>query len=113
MSLEELRRQYTLGGLVEVDAPSQPLELFTVWLETARESAPADWVDPYAMTLATSTPSGDVSARVVLLRGFDVRGFVFLLTMNLGRTKNLRPIRMPLWFSIGDIWSDRCASLGP
>lgn len=77
MSLEELRRQYTMGGLNEAEASTDPFELFSNWLDTAMKNAPADWVEPYAMTLATATPTGQVSARIVLLRGFDPQGFVF------------------------------------
>ena len=77
MSLEELRRQYTMGGLDESMAPAMPLDLFAEWMQSALDNAPADWVEPYAMTLATSTSDGLPTARVVLLRGFDEAGFVF------------------------------------
>lgn len=77
MSLEDLRRQYTQNGLYEADLPPSPLELFSVWMKLALENAPQDWIEPYAMTLATSSPTGNVSARVVLLRGYDDEGFVF------------------------------------
>lgn len=77
MTLEDLRRQYTLGGLNENEMPEQPMELFAEWMKCALDNAPAEWVEPYAMTLATSTLTGEVSARIVLLRGFDDSGFVF------------------------------------
>ena len=77
MTLEGLRRQYTLNGLTEIDVPQLPLDFFVQWMNAALENAPADWVEPYAMTLATSSPSGVVSARIVLLRGYDDSGFVF------------------------------------
>lgn len=78
MSLEELRRQYTMGGLSESEMPEQPIKLFHEWMQTALDNAPADWVEPYAMTLATSDDeSGALSARIVLLRGYDENGFVF------------------------------------
>lgn len=77
MSLEELRRQYTMGGLTEGEMPESPIDLFHEWMQTALENVPADWVEPYAMTLATSDMSGSVTARVVLLRGYDDNGFVF------------------------------------
>jgi pyridoxamine 5'-phosphate oxidase len=77
MSLEDLRRQYTLGGLKEDDVPNQPLELFAEWMTSALDNAPADWIEPYAMTLATSTSIGEVSARIVLLRGYGEAGFMF------------------------------------
>ena len=77
MSLEDLRRQYTMGGITEENLPERPLALFTEWMQTALEQAPAEWVEPYAMTLATASTVGEVSARTVLLRGFDDLGFVF------------------------------------
>lgn len=77
MSLEELRRQYTKLGLDESQVPGEPIAFFRQWLDEAIDQAPADWVEPYAMTLATSTSAGEVSARIVLLRGADESGFVF------------------------------------
>lgn len=74
MSLEDLRRQYTMGGLDESSVPSNPMELFSEWMTSALDNAPVDWVEPYAMTLATTTSTGEVSARIVLLRGFDAEG---------------------------------------
>lgn len=77
MSLEDLRRQYTKGGLREADVSPEPIPLFAEWMQAALSNAPQDWVEPYAMTVATSSGSGDVSARIVLLRGYDDDGFVF------------------------------------
>jgi pyridoxamine 5'-phosphate oxidase len=77
MTLESLRRQYLLSGLSESDLRPDPIEQFQDWLQIALDSAPADWVEPYAATLATSDSKGRVSGRVVLLRDVDVRGFVF------------------------------------
>ncbi|HJN23138.1 MAG TPA: pyridoxamine 5'-phosphate oxidase [Rhodospirillales bacterium] len=51
-----------------------PIALFRDWLIDAEESEPND---PNAMTLATATPAGAPSARMVLLAGVDERGFVF------------------------------------
>ena len=68
MSLEDLRRQYTLGGLDEANVPDDPIELFGEWMQAALDNSPADWVEPYAMTVATASPTGDVSSRIVLLR---------------------------------------------
>lgn len=60
--------------LLESDAPRDPLQLFTGWYEAAREHAPGD---PTAMTLATANAAGQPSVRVVLLKEYDQRGFVF------------------------------------
>jgi pyridoxamine 5'-phosphate oxidase len=61
--------------LNEHDAPANPLLLFGAWLEEARTSPTV--YEYSAMTLATATPEGRPSARVVLLRGYDERGFCF------------------------------------
>ena len=53
---------------------AEPFALFADWFAAAKASEPAD---PEAMTLATANPSGAPSARIVLLRGADERGFVF------------------------------------
>ena len=57
-----------------MDADPDPLALFGRWYKEAVE---AGLPEPNAMTLATATPDGRPSARVVLLKGFDGRGFVF------------------------------------
>ncbi len=54
-------------------AMADPIDLVRAWLEQARGATP----EPHAMTLATATPDGVPSARVVLLRGIDERGLVF------------------------------------
>ncbi len=69
-----LRNEYTRAGLAEADAAPNPIAQFRIWFE---EALAADLHEPNAMTLATATPDGKPSARVVLLKGFDERGFVF------------------------------------
>jgi len=54
--------------------PAHPLQLFTRWFEQAHAIGLRE---PQAMTLATSTPDGQPSARVVLLKAYDEQGFVF------------------------------------
>lgn len=53
---------------------TDPCALFAEWLAEAAKTEPND---PNAMCLATSTPEGRPSARMVLLKGQDARGFVF------------------------------------
>ena len=69
-----LRKQYTRSGLDESEAAPDPIEQFRGWFEDALA---ADLHEPNAMTLATATPEGRSSARIVLVKGFDERGFVF------------------------------------
>ena len=73
-SLSDLRKEYIRAGLDESDADPDPIEQFRKWFD---EALAADLHEPNAMTLATATPDGNPSARVVLLKGFDARGFVF------------------------------------
>jgi pyridoxamine 5'-phosphate oxidase len=74
MSLDDLRREYTQRGLREEDLAADPFTQFGVWFD---EVAQADVREPNAMTLATATPDGQPSARMVLLKAVDARGFVF------------------------------------
>ena len=69
-----LRENYTRAGLAEADVVPDPVAQFRAWFEKALA---ANLHEPNAMTLATATPDGRPSARVVLLKGFDERGFVF------------------------------------
>ena len=73
MSIASLRREYLGKPLLEEEAGADPLTLFERWFADAREKEP----DPVAMTLATATRDGRPNARIVLLKGFDERGFVF------------------------------------
>src|SRR5262245_57784116 len=60
--------------LDESTVERNPLPLFSRWYD---EAAAAGLPDPNAMALATVGPDGKPSARIVLLRGFDERGFAF------------------------------------
>jgi pyridoxamine 5'-phosphate oxidase len=72
--IARLRQEYTRAGLKEPDADPDPIEQFRRWFDVALA---ADLHEPNAMTVATATPEGRPSARIVLLKGFDERGFVF------------------------------------
>lgn len=73
-SIADLRQNYTLTGLSEADIDSDPIAQFGVWFQQALD---ADLIEPNAMTLATATPDGKPTARIVLLKGVDEEGFVF------------------------------------
>jgi pyridoxamine 5'-phosphate oxidase len=74
MSVAELRKEYMLNGLHEADLDRDPIEQFRVWFDQALS---AGLPEPNAMALATATPDGRPSARMVLIKGVDARGFVF------------------------------------
>jgi pyridoxamine 5'-phosphate oxidase len=68
------RREYLGERLLESEAPAAPGELFAAWLEQALD---ARLLDATAMVLSTANKEGRPSARVVLLKGHDNKGFVF------------------------------------
>jgi pyridoxamine 5'-phosphate oxidase len=73
-SIADLRREYTCEGLREADARTNPFEQFKHWFNQA---IAAQLPEPNAMTIATATVEGKPSARMVLLKDYDERGFVF------------------------------------
>jgi pyridoxamine 5'-phosphate oxidase len=58
----------------EQDLTDDPLELFSRWFEEAQDHGQGE---PNAMALATATPDGAPSVRMVLMNGFDGRGLTF------------------------------------
>ena len=73
-SLSDLRQSYERGALDRADLPANPLDLFQTWFTDAQE---AGVTEPNAMTLATVADDRQPSARIVLLKGADARGFAF------------------------------------
>ena len=74
MDASSLRKEYTRAGLVKADVDPDPIVQFHEWFEKVID---ADLHEPNAMILATASPDGKPSARTVLLKGYDERGFVF------------------------------------
>jgi pyridoxamine 5'-phosphate oxidase len=73
MDLFELRRDYAEGSLSEGDLTAEPFGLFRKWLDEAMKRLP----EPNAMVVSTCGADGQPSSRVVLLKSYDERGFVF------------------------------------
>src|SRR5689334_11910443 len=69
-----MRQTYGLGELLEGQVDPDPITQFGAWLAQATEAGIAE---PNAMVLATADADGRPSARTVLLKGLDARGFVF------------------------------------
>ncbi len=82
MSISDIRREYTKGGLRRKDLADDPIEQFNHWLKQAIE---ANLSDPTAMTVATVDETGQPFQRIVLLKNVDQQGFVFYT--NLGSRK--------------------------
>src|SRR5258708_15885826 len=70
----DLRTDYGRFGLNEAEADPDTIRQCDSWI---REAVAASLREPNAMTLATCTPDGVPSARIVLLRGYDKSGFCF------------------------------------
>lgn len=74
LDITNSRHDYAGPGLRRPDLDPDPVRQFSVWFTDA---AGAGLRDANAMSLATATPEGEPSVRIVLLKGFDERGFVF------------------------------------
>jgi pyridoxamine 5'-phosphate oxidase len=74
MQIANMRKEYMWGGLTETAVDPDPIRQFQTWFEQALS---AQLPEPNAMTLATATPDGQPSARIVLLKTFDASGFTF------------------------------------
>ena len=74
MALADMRKDYGLAGLLEKDVAKNPFRQFEKWFA---EAEAAKVHEPNAMTLATVGRDGRPSARTVLLKAVDGRGFVF------------------------------------
>lgn len=84
--ISNLRRSHTLKELNEESVSSDPIKQFSVWMNEAIES---NLREPNAMILATSSKEGIPSARTVLLKGFDEKGFVFYTNYKSSKAKDL------------------------
>lgn len=73
-TLANLRKTYARGALSETDVAADPIEQFRKWFDEAMR---ADVPEPNAMTLATVNAEGQPSARIVLVKQVDARGFTF------------------------------------
>lgn len=84
--LKALRREYAGEKLNSETVDPDPIVQFGEWFEQALS---AELVDPNAMTLATATSGGIPSARIVLLKGFDEKGFRFYTNYESRKGKEL------------------------
>ena len=94
------RRDDTRPPLSEADADADPFRQFEKWFEEARGLEP----DPTAMALATASREGRPSARMVLLKGVDARGFLFYTNY---RSRKAREIGQTRLASLLFYWPSR------
>lgn len=87
MPIGRMRREYDSEGLTEAQAAADPIAQFERWFAEAQA---ADILDPNAMTLATCAADGVPTARIVLLKDFDARGFVFFTNYRSAKAAELK-----------------------
>jgi pyridoxamine 5'-phosphate oxidase len=85
MSIANIRRDYSGDPLSETESDPDPFAQFARWFDQVRDLE----ADPTALALATSTPDGRPSVRMVLLKGVDPRGFVFYTNYNSRKAREL------------------------
>ena len=85
-SIADIRKDYKLKSLVEEDVADDPIAQFTLWWNEAIKS---QIEEVNAMTLATASPDGIPSARIVLLKGLTAEGFQFFTNYESNKGKEL------------------------
>ncbi len=85
-NVADLRLDYKLKSLDSKDVTPNPIEQFQIWFEEAQQS---DVREPNAMIVATADKDGIPNARVVLLKGFDQKGFIFYTNYDSVKGKEL------------------------
>jgi pyridoxamine 5'-phosphate oxidase len=86
--LSNRRKTYKKQALTEEHIPTNPLALFKSWYDLAETNDAIE--EPNAMTLATIDLNGIPKSRIVLLKQFDVKGFVFYTNYNSEKGKSIR-----------------------
>ena len=81
-----MRKQYNIAELNRSDLLESPTEMFRDWFEKVEN---LDNIEVNAMTLATSSKIGEPSSRIVLLKGYDEKGFVFYTNYNSEKGKQI------------------------
>src|SRR5688572_26237652 len=98
MSLADLRTEYMSHGLNEADLDPNPFQQFREWFD---QTIAAGLPEPNAMSLATATPDGRPSARMVLLKGIDGAGFVFFSNYE---SRKGRELAANPWVALAFFW---------
>ena len=84
--ISSLRLEYTRAGLLEAEALPSAIAQFDRWFQEALE---AKALEANAVTLATASRDGAPSARIVLLKGYDERGFTFFTNYESAKGREL------------------------
>jgi pyridoxamine 5'-phosphate oxidase len=110
VKIDELRTEYRRATLDESSVEPDPIRQFERWFG---EAVDAKMPEANAMTLATVDADGSPSARIVLLKGADERGFTFFTNYSSRKGRELAARLAPRCFSTGRSSSGRSASRAP
>lgn len=100
MNLFDLRRDFTLKTLDEKDISPNPMSMFELWFN---EAIAAETLEPNAMNLATATPDGKPSSRIVLLKQIKPDGFVFFTNYD---SKKGKQIKLNKYCALNFVWHE-------
>ncbi|MGW1889991.1 pyridoxamine 5'-phosphate oxidase [Streptomyces sp. NPDC002004] len=85
-----MRKHYRAEGLLEADLAPHPMQQFARWFRQAAEAAEQGALyEPNAMVVSTVDADGRPSARTVLLKAYDERGFVFFTNYRSRKARDL------------------------
>lgn len=87
INIKDLRQNYETRVLEKNKAKIDPFKQFKIWFD---EVLSADFIEPNAMNLATVNKDGVLSSRMVLLKTFDVGGFIFFTNYNSSKAQDLK-----------------------
>ncbi len=87
IDISAIRKDYKLRTLSEKDLEPDPINQFGKWFDEAVKS---EVQEVNAMTLATCKSNGNPSARIVLLKGFSIQGFIFFTNYESRKGKELQ-----------------------
>jgi len=85
-NIAEIRRDYSGEELSEAAVLPDPFAQFTIWMD---EAIAAEALEPTAVNVATAGSDGRPTSRMVLLKGFDEKGFVFFTNYNSRKGRQL------------------------
>ena len=97
--ISDERKDYSLASLNEDSVDADPIKQFEQWLAEVRTT---DQVEPTAMNIATSTQSGEISSRMVLLKAVDVDGFSFFTNYDSKKSQDIKvnaQVALCFWWS--------------
>ena len=89
MSIEQMRKNYAMAGLSDRDVNPDPMVQFQEWFDQARQPDLPDWMEVNAMTLATSDGNGNVTSRIVLLKGIESGNLFFYTNYDSSKARQI------------------------